>query len=272
MEKKKFTITVGPSVILLVVLLIGGAFLLRTGIHKKEQSLSIEKTAVITSPTTQEQVLLEEINGSSGEQSDEGEGRGIFDPSAEYEPVFDMELIADCNKVWDRVFPNKKIGKKLFSMKTKTDELKIFKALDDLIEKNKDLEYEVWGDKKLLGNGIVGRYIDGVKIIPFPELWDSFYEESVKTEDQLVRLCFMLAHRRALGFETGVKGYKGRNDQIERVMESITIENYKDMRNRVQGMEQDDHKDGSSNFVKLLDKFGTDDTQWIDAINEKIGG
>ncbi len=48
MEKKKFTITVGPSVILLVVLLIGGAFLLRTGIHKKEQSLSIEKTAVIT--------------------------------------------------------------------------------------------------------------------------------------------------------------------------------------------------------------------------------
>ena len=179
---------------------------------KKDNSPSFakaaEKTAVITSPTTQEQVLLEEINGSSGEQSDECEGRGIFDPSAEYEPVFDMELIADCNKVWDRVFPNKKIGKKLFSMKTKTDELKIFKALDDLIEKNKDLEYEVWGDKKLLGNGIVGRYIDGVKIIPFPELWDSFYEESVKTEDQLVRLCFMLGNRRALGFETGVKGYK----------------------------------------------------------------
>lgn len=35
MEKRKFTITVGPSVILLVLLLIGGAFLLRTGALKK---------------------------------------------------------------------------------------------------------------------------------------------------------------------------------------------------------------------------------------------
>lgn len=180
---------------------------------KKDNSPSFakaaEKTAVITSPTTQEQVLLDEITGSSDDHSDDaGEGRGLFDPTAEYEPVFDMELIENCNKVWDRVFPNKKIGKKLFSMKTKTDELKIFKALDDLIEKNKELEYEVWGDKKLLGNGIVGRYIDGKKIIPFPELWDSFYEKSVKTEDQLVRLSFMLSRGRAYGFDTSVNGYK----------------------------------------------------------------
>ena len=70
---------------------------------------------------------------------------------------------------------------------------------------------------------------------------------------------------------TSVKGYKGRNDQIEHVMESITAENYKDMRDRVRVMEQDDHKDGSSNFAKLLDEIGTDDIQWIDAINEKIG-
>ena len=36
-------------------------------------------------------------------------------------------------------------------------------------------------------------------------------------------------------------------------------------------MEQDDHMDGSSNFVKLLEKLETDDTRWIDAINDKIG-
>ena len=54
-------------------------------------------------------------------------------------------------------------------------------------------------------------------------------------------------------------------------MESITTDNYKDMLNRVQGMEQDDHMDGSTNFVKLLEKFGTDDIKWIDAINKKIG-
>lgn len=70
---------------------------------------------------------------------------------------------------------------------------------------------------------------------------------------------------------TGVKGYKGRNDQIEKVMKSITADNYQDMRNRVQGMEQNDHVDGSSNFVKLIEKLGTDNIQWIDEINDKIG-
>ncbi len=70
---------------------------------------------------------------------------------------------------------------------------------------------------------------------------------------------------------TGVKGYKGRNDQIERVMESITADNYKDMCNRVQCMEQNDHVDGSSNFAKLLEKLGTDNIQWIDEINDKMG-
>lgn len=70
---------------------------------------------------------------------------------------------------------------------------------------------------------------------------------------------------------TGVKGYKGRNDQIENVMKSITADNYQDMRNRVQGMEQNDHVDGSSNFVKLIEKLGTDNIQWIDEINDKIG-
>lgn len=70
---------------------------------------------------------------------------------------------------------------------------------------------------------------------------------------------------------TGVKGYKGRNDQIEKVMKSITADNYQDMRNRVQGMEQNDHVDGSSNFEKLIEKLGTDNIQWIDEINNKIG-
>ncbi len=69
---------------------------------------------------------------------------------------------------------------------------------------------------------------------------------------------------------TGVKGYKGRNDQIEHLMESITADNYKDMRARIQGMDQDDHIDGSSNFIKLLDKFETADIQWIYTINEKM--
>lgn len=71
---------------------------------------------------------------------------------------------------------------------------------------------------------------------------------------------------------TGVKGYKGRNDQIEQVMESITADNYKDMRDRVRSMEQNDHIDGSSNFKKLLEMLETDDISWINATNEKIRG
>ena len=70
---------------------------------------------------------------------------------------------------------------------------------------------------------------------------------------------------------TGVKGYKGRSDQIEQIMESITADNYQYMRGRVVNMEQNDHVDGSSNFAKLLEILETDDIQWIDAINEKIG-
>jgi hypothetical protein len=69
---------------------------------------------------------------------------------------------------------------------------------------------------------------------------------------------------------TSVKGYKGRKDQIGLVMESITAENYKDMRNRIQDMNYDDHQDGSSNFVKLLEKLETDNPQWIYEINEKL--
>ena len=54
-------------------------------------------------------------------------------------------------------------------------------------------------------------------------------------------------------------------------MENITDDNYNVMRDRVHGMEQNDHIDGSSNFAKLLEIFETDDIKWIDAINERIG-
>lgn len=154
-----------------------------------------EKLAVLTSPTTKEQVLIDEIISSS-EDSSSGieEGFGIFDPNASYEPVFDMKLIEEGNKVWDRVFPNKKIGGKKPDKKNKIDDFKVFKELDDLIEKNKDLEYEVWNGTRLLGNEIYESYSKETDTysIPFPELWDEFYDKSVKSEDQLLRLDWIL--------------------------------------------------------------------------------
>lgn len=177
-----------------------------------------EKTAVITSPTTKEQVLLDEINGTSGDAcQDVDEGFGFFDPDAIYEPVFDQEKIKKWTEDWNRVFPNKKIGRKLFSFKTKIDDLQILRALDNLIEKNKDLEYEKWGEKRLLGNGILVSYVDGHKTIPFMDMWETFFTEKIKTEDELLRISFLIRRMNSAVFRNAVKGYaKYCNENIEK--------------------------------------------------------
>lgn len=69
---------------------------------------------------------------------------------------------------------------------------------------------------------------------------------------------------------TGVKNYKGRADQIEVVMEHVTVENYADMRERVCGLETRDTVAGSSNFGRFMELFGRDDAGWIDEINKVI--
>lgn len=69
---------------------------------------------------------------------------------------------------------------------------------------------------------------------------------------------------------TGVKGYKGRADQIDKVMESIDTDNYNDMKERIGKLPQDDHVDGSSNFSKLLEELETPDVQWISKVNDNI--
>ena len=69
---------------------------------------------------------------------------------------------------------------------------------------------------------------------------------------------------------TGVKGYKGRADQIDQVMKSIDADNYTDMKERICKLPTDDHVDGSSNFSKLVQYLESDDVKWIDRINDSI--
>ncbi|MBE5860256.1 MAG: hypothetical protein E7301_09060 [Butyrivibrio sp.] len=69
---------------------------------------------------------------------------------------------------------------------------------------------------------------------------------------------------------TGVRGYKGRADQIEQVMKSINVDNYAEMRDRIQLVSQDDHLDGSSNFLNLIQKLETSSVKWIDDTNEVL--
>ena len=71
---------------------------------------------------------------------------------------------------------------------------------------------------------------------------------------------------------TGVKNYKGREDQIAAVMEHVTAENYADMRGRVSGLETRDTVVGSSNFGRFMELFGSGDAGWIDEINDELEG
>ena len=66
---------------------------------------------------------------------------------------------------------------------------------------------------------------------------------------------------------TGVENYKGRADQIQKVMEHVTAENYKDMSRRVKDLDSDDSVTGSSNFGKFIKLFESDDSSWIEEIN-----
>lgn len=69
---------------------------------------------------------------------------------------------------------------------------------------------------------------------------------------------------------TGVENYKGRMDQIKKVMEYITAENYADMCRRMKALKTDDSVLGSSNFGRFIKLFESDDSGWIDEINTKI--
>lgn len=69
---------------------------------------------------------------------------------------------------------------------------------------------------------------------------------------------------------TGVENYKGRADQIQKVMEHITKENYSDMRQRVRKLELDDSITGSSNFGKFIKLFESNDSGWIAKVNSNV--
>lgn len=69
---------------------------------------------------------------------------------------------------------------------------------------------------------------------------------------------------------TGVENYKGRIDQIHKIMECITIENYKDMRKRILELDFDDSISGSSNFGRFIKLLESTDYTWIELINEQL--
>lgn len=71
---------------------------------------------------------------------------------------------------------------------------------------------------------------------------------------------------------TGIVGYKGRADQRQELFSRITKENYQEMRDRIKKMPSDDTVEGSTNFGKFIQYFTTDDTKWIQTINDSLDG
>lgn len=69
---------------------------------------------------------------------------------------------------------------------------------------------------------------------------------------------------------TGVANYKGRDDQVNIIMEKITAVNYEEMRGRIEALSDVDTDTGSTNFIKLVSWMESDSTEWIDKINETL--
>ncbi len=71
---------------------------------------------------------------------------------------------------------------------------------------------------------------------------------------------------------TGVKDYKGKSDQIDELLESVTLDDYKEFRQRIKAADLDDTVIGSTNFEKLLDWIESDDARWIDELSSIVEG
>ncbi len=134
-------------------------------------------------PTGKEQVILDELLGEKSQVQDivNTPGYGIYDVEKEW--------------VIPEVSVDEKEASKLFSYGEKACE-QMLVALDNLVEKNKDREYKTaWDAEMLLGNQLENArriYNDPdakpLDALPFPELWESFYHEQIRTPQALLEL------------------------------------------------------------------------------------
>ena len=184
-----------------------------------------ETIKYIEKPTTKESILIEQIQGSSSEES--GEEELFYDENAEYTPVVDEAYMKEALDVFYKLFPDsevadtlmgnepKGLGAVLIKLLTGTSkakasvekELEFVRKLDDLVEANKNLEYEAMSGTELLGNGIfvTSAKLRGKGDIAFAELWDKYIAENEISDGQLVRLHYLYDRNT---YSTGVIGYE----------------------------------------------------------------
>lgn len=68
----------------------------------------------------------------------------------------------------------------------------------------------------------------------------------------------------------GIKNYKATENQRRELFSSIKRSNYKIMKENLRKLSSDENISASTNIIKFLDKFESDDYNWIDEINNKL--
>lgn len=160
--------------------------------YKKTDFTELKKAAAeIENPSEREEILINEITGNSDSIELTAEnGYGIYNPNIEW---VNFKLDSDIN-----------IVKNYFSV-PKEEITKMYKALIDLIIENAELEYkDASGEEHLLGDCSSGffstaHYDTRQKVherFPFPELWEKFYNETVKTPQRF--WCMYIVNKKSL--------------------------------------------------------------------------
>ncbi len=163
-----------------------------------------ELLPLVKDPTSKEKVLINEISGTAAEARTEA--KDFYDEKAEYEPVIDEAYLAECAEAYMQVFPEAKVGdvlpqapkglkaaaakikKAVAGNATEKQDVEVLNKLDELIEANKDREYNNYNGPVLLRNVLGNEWTDGkIGELAFKELWEDFYEKNM-TPEQAIRI------------------------------------------------------------------------------------
>lgn len=69
---------------------------------------------------------------------------------------------------------------------------------------------------------------------------------------------------------TGISNYKATKKQREELFGKIKRDNYKTMKENVKKLSTNDKDTSSTNILKFIENFESDDDEWINAINNKL--
>lgn len=69
---------------------------------------------------------------------------------------------------------------------------------------------------------------------------------------------------------TGVDNYRARDEQRRLINKQLTVENYYEMKNRLEHMSRDFKVRPSTNFITLLNYLENPDPSWVDRIAKKL--